>query len=76
MRIWLQPDFSDIELTETDHHPLNQWQALSLIRVWLLFPVKWLLRKLLPVRLNFYAALCLPRDHILVRAVRNQTLTQ
>jgi SAM-dependent methyltransferase len=75
MQTWLQPDFSDIELTKTDHDILNKRRELSLIRVWLLFPVKWLLRKLLPVRLNFYAALCLPRDHMLVRAVRNQTLS-
>jgi SAM-dependent methyltransferase len=72
MRTWLQPDFSNIELTKTDHHPLNGRETLSLIRIWLLFPVKWLFRKVLPVRLDMYAALCLPGDHMLVRAVRNQ----
>jgi hypothetical protein len=76
MRTWLQPDFSGIELTKTDHHPLDRREGLSLIRVWLLFPVKWFLQKLLPVRLNIYAPLSLPIDHMLVRTVRNQTLTQ
>jgi len=76
MRTWLQPEFSEIELTKADHHPLDRRGSLSLIRAWLLFPVKWLLRKLLPVRLNTYTALSLPRDHMLVRAIRNQTLTQ
>lgn len=76
MRTWLQPDFSGIELTKTDHEPLNRRLGLALIRVWLLFPLKWFLRKLLRVRLNFYAALCLPGDHMLVRAVRNRTLQQ
>jgi 2-polyprenyl-3-methyl-5-hydroxy-6-metoxy-1,4-benzoquinol methylase len=74
MRTWLQPNFSEIELTTTNHEPWNKSLALSLIRVWLLFPVKWLLQQLSPVRLNIYAALSLPRDHMLVRAVRNQTL--
>jgi SAM-dependent methyltransferase len=76
VRTWLQPDFSRIELTKTDHHPLNLREGVSLFRIWLLFPVKWLLRKLLPGRLNFYAALSLPGDHMLVSAVRNQPLTQ
>jgi len=76
MQTWLQSDLSGIEVTKTDHEPLNSRLGLSLLRVWLLFPVKWLLQKVLPVRMNFYAALCLPRDHMLVRAVRTQTLTQ
>jgi hypothetical protein len=46
-------------------------RGISLFRIWLLFPAKWLLRKLLPERLNFYAALSLPRDHMLVSAIRN-----
>ena len=71
MRTWLQQEFSGIEVKKTDHHRLNGLGWLSLIRVWLLFPVKWILQKLLPVRLSFYAALSLPGDHMLVRAVRN-----
>lgn len=76
MRTWLQPDFSGIEVTKTDHHPLNRREGLSLIRVWLLFPVKRLFVQHLPRRFNICAALSLPGDHMLVRAVRNQTLTQ
>lgn len=71
MRTWLQPDFSAIELTKTDHHPLKGREALSLIRIWLLFPAKWFVRKVLPVRLDMYAVLSLPGDHMLVRAIRN-----
>jgi 2-polyprenyl-3-methyl-5-hydroxy-6-metoxy-1,4-benzoquinol methylase len=71
MRTWLQSDFSVIDLTKTDHHPFSGWEALSLLRVWLLFPIKWFFRKLVPIRLNMYAALSLPRDHMLVCATRN-----
>lgn len=70
MQNWLQPDFSAIELRKTDHHPLSRREGLTLIRIWLLFPVKWLFRKLLPVRLDMCTALFLPGDHMLVRAVR------
>jgi 2-polyprenyl-3-methyl-5-hydroxy-6-metoxy-1,4-benzoquinol methylase len=71
IRSWLQPDFSDIKLTSTDHHRLNSKEALALLRIWLLFPAKWFLRKLLPVRLNMFTALSLPGDHMIVRAIRN-----
>jgi SAM-dependent methyltransferase len=67
---WLQTDFSHIEVTTVSHHLIDISEVLSLIRVWLLFPLKWLLRKLLPVRLNMYTSLSLPNDHMLVRAIR------
>jgi SAM-dependent methyltransferase len=70
MRTWLKADFSVTQLTKTDHHPLHLREGLSLIRIWLLFPVKWLCRKLLPMRLDMYTALWLPGDHMLVRAIR------
>jgi SAM-dependent methyltransferase len=76
MRTWLQPDFSSIEVTKADHHALNVRGGLSLIRIWLLFPVKWLFRKLLPVRWDMYTALSLPGDHMLVRAIRDQSPTR
>jgi SAM-dependent methyltransferase len=76
MRMWLQPDFSEIELTRADHHRLNGRESLSLVRAWLLFPVKWLLRRLLPTRMTMRAALYLPGDHMLVRAICNQPLTR
>lgn len=71
MRTWLQPDFSSIESMKANHHPLNMRVGLSLIRIWMLFPVKWLCRKLLPVRLDMYTCLSLPGDHMLVRAIRS-----
>jgi SAM-dependent methyltransferase len=76
MQTWLQPDFSEIELTRTDHHRLSGRESLALGRSWLLFPVKWLLRKLLPTRLKMHATLYLPGDHMLVRAIRNHPLTR
>ncbi len=76
MRTWLQPDFSEIEVTRAGHHRLNGRESLSLVRAWLLFPVKWFLRKLLPTRLKMHAALYLPGDHMLVRAIRNHPLTR
>ena len=74
MRTWLQSDFSEIESTKAVHHRLNSHETLTLLRAWLLFPVKVLLRKLLPTRLKMYAALYLPGDHMLVRATRNKPL--
>lgn len=71
MRVWLHPTFSNIELTSTNHHQLNSKEALTLLRIWLLFPGKWIFRKLFPVRLNMYTALSLPGDHMLVRAICN-----
>jgi SAM-dependent methyltransferase len=73
MRSWLTPGFSSIELMRIDHHSLNLRERVALIRIWLLFPFKWLCRKLLPVRLNMYTFLSLPGDHMLVRAIRNQS---
>jgi hypothetical protein len=72
MQTWLRSDFSQIELTKSDHHRLNVWETLSLVRAWVLFPVKRLLQKLLPKRWNWNASLYLPGGHMLVRAVRNQ----
>lgn len=72
MRTWLQPDFHGIKLMKTSHKSLRQvW--LFMIRAWLLFPVKCLLRKLLRVR---YTVLVLPGDHMLVCAIRNQPLAR
>ena len=76
MRTWLQSDFSEIELTKAVHDRLSRAESLTLLRVWLLFPVKWLLRKLLPTRLKMHAALYLRGDHMLVRATRNRPLPQ
>lgn len=70
MRAWLEPDYSAIELTKTNHHPLHSRERLSLIRQWLLFSLKLVLRQLLPVRLNRYVVLSWPEDHMLVRALR------
>lgn len=66
MRAWLEPDFQDIELTNTSHKPLRR-EWFSMVRAGALFPVKLLVRRLLPVR---YAVLYLPGDHMLVRATR------
>lgn len=71
MRLWLQCDFSQIEITSLSHHRLNTRELLALVRVWLLFPVKLLVRNRVRGRLNIYAVLALPRDHMLVRAIRN-----
>lgn len=67
---WLQPDFSGIRLSTADHHPLRGREYLSLIRMWAFFPLKWILQKLFPKPLNMYTALSLPKDHMIVRAVR------
>jgi SAM-dependent methyltransferase len=75
MRTWLRRDFQKIELTKTSHNSLRR-EWLSLIRGWLTFPVKWLLRELLRTRLNKYVALNLRGDHILVRAIRKQPVTR
>jgi SAM-dependent methyltransferase len=75
-RVWLQNDFSVIEVTETNHHRLDVMDWLSLVRAWLFFPVKWILRKVLPMHIGFYTALSLPGDHMLIRAIRNRTVMQ
>jgi SAM-dependent methyltransferase len=74
MQAWLQSDFSEIESMRAVHHRLSSRERLALLRAWLLFPFKVLLRKLFPARLKMYAALYLPGDHMLVRATRNQSL--
>jgi SAM-dependent methyltransferase len=71
MRAWLESDFQDIELTKTSHKPLRR-ECFSMVRAGLLFPVKLLVRRLLPVR---YTVLYLPGDHMLVRATRKQPPT-
>jgi SAM-dependent methyltransferase len=71
MRAWLQCDFSQIEITSLDHHRLNVREMLALFRIWLLFPVKLLVRNRLRGRVNMYAVLSLSGDHMLVRAIRN-----
>jgi SAM-dependent methyltransferase len=71
MRLWLQYDFSQIEITSLSHHHLNVRESLALLRIWLLFPIKLLLRNRVPGRLKMYTVLSLPGDHMLVRAVRN-----
>jgi len=71
MRIWLQTDFSRIEITRADHHPLNSQMALPVARAWLLFPIKWAIRTLVPSRMKFYTALWAPGDHMLVFATRS-----
>jgi SAM-dependent methyltransferase len=76
MRTWLQPDFSEIELSNVGHHNLNAREALVLTRAWLLFPIKWILRRLLPTQMNLRMAMYLPGGHMLVRAVRNQPRTR
>ncbi len=70
MRTWLEPDFSAIDLRTTNHHPLGAREGLTLIRIWSLFPVKWLVRKVMPVGVDMFVALSLPGDHMLVRATR------
>jgi SAM-dependent methyltransferase len=72
MQTWLQPDFSEIKCARAAHHRLTNRERLAVIRAWVLFPAKWVLRKILPPGLRMYAALYLPRDHMLVRAVRDQ----
>jgi SAM-dependent methyltransferase len=71
MRAWLKPSFSGIELLSTSHHPCTFREAIVLVRIWLLFPVKWLLRKLFRRAFDMYTVLSLPGDHMLVRAIRN-----
>ena len=68
MRTWLQPDFSEIELTKAEHHRLNTAESVLLVRAWLLFPVKWLLRRIWHTR--YSVSLYLPGGHMLVRATR------
>src|SRR5262249_5345122 len=70
MRTWLQRDFSAIELARTDHHSTN-W--LTIIRMWMLFPLKGTFRKVWPGCMDMHAALSLPCDHMLVRAIRDHT---
>ncbi len=70
MRAWLERDFQGIELTKTSHNsPRREW--FFILRLWLLFPIKWMLSKLFAARWNRHVALYLPGDHILVRAIRN-----
>jgi SAM-dependent methyltransferase len=75
MRTWLEPDFRGIEFTKTNHNQLRL-ECSATIRSWLTFPVKWLLRELLRMRLNKYVVLYLPGDHMLVRAICKQPLTR
>jgi 2-polyprenyl-3-methyl-5-hydroxy-6-metoxy-1,4-benzoquinol methylase len=75
MRAWLGQDFKEIELTKTSHNsPKREW--FFILRLWLLFPIKWMLSKLFAARWNRHVALYLPGDHILVRAVRNKPPAQ
>ena len=71
MRTWLQTDITSIELARADHHSIN---GSTLIRMWGLFPLKWLVQKIRPRRVEMHAALALPGDHMLVRATRNQQI--
>lgn len=71
IRRWLEPEFSHINLEQVDHHPFTARFGLSLARIWLFFPIKWLFQKISPIPFKKYAALSLPRDHMLVRAIRD-----
>jgi len=75
MRTWLERDFQGIEVTETSHNRLRR-EWFFVLRLWLLFPLKWVLSKLFAQRWNRHVALYLPGDHILVRAIRNGPPTQ
>jgi len=70
MRTWLERDFNEVDLTETSHNSSRR-EWFYVLRLGLLFPVKWALSKLFAARWNKHVALYLPGDHILVRAIRN-----
>jgi 2-polyprenyl-3-methyl-5-hydroxy-6-metoxy-1,4-benzoquinol methylase len=70
IRTWLNQEFHRVELTKTSHNTARREWAYVL-RLWLLFPVKWVLSKLFAAHWNRHVALYLPGDHMLVCATRN-----
>jgi SAM-dependent methyltransferase len=76
MRRWLEPDFESIQVMPTSHHPLNLGEKVNLVRVWTLFPLKWLISMLPVPQPRMHPALWLHGDHMFVSAVRRNAATQ
>jgi SAM-dependent methyltransferase len=67
---WLEPEFRDIKIYPTSHHPLTVTELLTWARIWLLFPVKLAASKIPYLQLKAYAALWARHDHMFVCATR------
>lgn len=70
VQAWLKRDFARIEIFETHHHRPNLYDKMNILRMWLFFPAKYLIRALFPGYFKMYTTLALGKDHMLVSATR------
>jgi SAM-dependent methyltransferase len=72
MKNWLLPAFQDVEIIRSSHHPFQfrPWEMASLAKMYLVFPLRWLIHRFSESTRVSYPALWSSGDHMLVKARR------